>query len=204
MQMVEVKLLGELGRRFGRKHRFMAHSARDIFSALCNQLEGFRQYFCTAHENGIAFKLVDNDPEGMAYENVVMGCRKLIVAPVISGSGAVGRVLLGVALVALAFIPGVGTATAAAVAAGTAKAGFTVVGSILFSLGTSMALTGVAQLLTPTPDAVKETDRKDSFLFDRATDLTVQGQPVPLLIGKYLAASPLIISSALTTQQVPV
>jgi predicted phage tail protein len=204
MQMVEVKLLGELGRRFGRKHRFMAHSARDIFSALSNQLEGFKEYFRDAHEKGIAFRLVDDDADGMSYENVVMGCRRLIVAPIISGSGAVGRVLLGVALVALAFIPGVGTATAAAVAAGTAKAGFTVVGSILFSLGTSMALTGVAQLLTPTPDAVKETDRKDSFLFDRATDLTVQGQPVPLLIGKYLAASPLIISSALTTQQVPV
>ena len=182
----------------------MAHSARDIFSALSNQLEGFKEYFRDAHEKGIVFRLVDNDADGMSYENVVMGCRRLIVAPIISGSGAVGRVLLGVALVALAFIPGVGTATAAAVAAGTAKAGFTVVGSILFSLGTSMALTGVAQLLTPTPDAVKETDRKDSFLFDRATDLTVQGQPVPLLIGKYLAASPLIISSALTTQQVPV
>ena len=50
----------------------------------------------------------------------------------------------------------------------------------------------------------RETERKDSFLFDRATELTTQGQPVPLLYGKFLAASPLIISSAITTQQVPV
>jgi predicted phage tail protein len=206
MQMVEVKLLGELGRRFGRKHRFMAHSARDIFSALCNQLEGFRQYFCTAHENGIAFKLVDSDPKGMAYENVIMNCRRLIVAPVISGSGAVGRVLLGVALIALSFaVPGLafGAVAAGSISSGVGNA-LLIGGQLLFSLGTSLALTGVAQLLTPTPDAVKETDRKDSFLIDRATDLTVQGQPVPLLIGKYLAASPLIISSAHTTQQVPV
>ena len=203
MQMVEVKLLGELGKRFGRKHRFMAHSPRDIFSALSNQLEGFKDYFCNAHEKGIGFKLVDGDPDGMDYENVVMGCRRLIIAPVVSGGGAAGRILLGVALVALAFIPGVGTATAAAIAAGTAKAGFTFVGSLLFSLGTSMVLTGVAQLLTPTPDAAKESERQDSFLFDRASDLTVQGQPVPLLYGKFLASSPLIISSALTTQQVP-
>jgi predicted phage tail protein len=204
MQMVEVKLLGELGKRFGRKHRFMAHSARDIFSALSKQLEGFKDYFCNAHERGIGFKLVDGDPEGMDYENVLMGCRRLIIAPIVSGGGAVGRILLGIALVALAFIPGVGTATAAAVAAGTAKAGFTFVGSLLFSLGASITLTGVAQLLTPTPDAVKETERKDSFLFDRTSDLTVQGQPVPILYGKFLATSPLIISSALTTQQVPV
>jgi predicted phage tail protein len=204
MQMVEVKLLGELGKRFGRKHKFMAHSPRDVFSALSNQLEGFKDYFCNAHEKGIGFRLVDGDPEGMDYENVLMGCRRLIIAPVISGAGAVGRILLGVALIARAFSPGVGTATAAAVAAGTAKAGFTFVGSLLISLVTSLALTGLAQLLTPTPDAVKETDRKSSFLVDRATDLTVQGQPVPLLYGKFLAASPLIISSALTTQQVPV
>ena len=206
MQMVEVKLLGELGKRFGRKHRFMAHSPRDVFSALSNQLEGFKDYFCNAHEKGIGFKLVDGDPEGMDYENVLMGCRRLIIAPVISGGGAVGRILLGVALIALAFIPGVGFAAAAAATATKAAttAGFTFLGSALFKLGAGLLLTGVAQLLTPTPDAVKETDRKSSFLFDRATDLTVQGQPVPLLYGKFLAASPLIISSALTTQQVPV
>jgi uncharacterized protein (DUF697 family) len=51
-----------------------------------------------------------------------MGCKQLIIAPVVTGGGAIGRILLGVALVALAFIPGIGTATAAAVAAGTAKA----------------------------------------------------------------------------------
>jgi predicted phage tail protein len=109
-----------------------------------------------------------------------------------------------VALIALAFIPGVGTALASAVAAKTATAGFTFLGGALFKLGAGLLLTGVAQLLTPTPDAVKETERKDSFLFDRTSDLTVQGQPVPILYGKFLATSPLIISSALTTQQVPV
>jgi predicted phage tail protein len=203
MQMVEIKLLGELGRKFGRKHRFMARSPRDIFSALSNQIEGFKDYLCNAHEKGVGFKLVDDDPEGMSYENVLMGCRQLIVAPVLTGGGSAGRILLGVALVALAFIPGIGTATSAAIAAGTAKAGFTFAGGLLFSLGTSLVLGGIASLLSPTPDATTETERQDSFLFDRATDLTTQGQPVPILYGKFLAASPLIISSALSVQQVP-
>lgn len=200
MQMVEVKLLGELGKRFGRKHRFMAHSPKDVFSALSNQLEGFKDYFCSAHEKGIGFKLIDGDPDGMGYENVIMGCRRLIIAPVISGGGAVGRILIGVALIALAFVPIAGQAAFAGFAAGK----FAVGSAVLFNIGVSLSLTGIAQLLTPTPNAQKETDRKDSFLFDRATDLTVQGQPVPLLYGEFLAASPLIISSALTTQQVPV
>jgi predicted phage tail protein len=200
MQMVEVKLLGELGKRFGRKHRFMAHSPKDVFSALSNQLEGFKDYFCSAHEKGIGFKLIDGDPEGMGYENVIMGCRRLIIAPVISGGGAVGRILIGVALIALAFIPIAGQAAFAGFVAGK----FAVGSAVLFNIGVSLSLTGIAQLLTPTPNAQKETDRKDSFLFDRATDLTVQGQPVPLLYGEFLAASPLIVSSALTTQQVPV
>jgi predicted phage tail protein len=206
MQMVEVKLLGELGKRFGRKHRFMAHSARDIFSALSNQLEGFKDYFCKAHEKGIGFKLVDGDPEGMDYENVLMGCRRLIIAPIVSGGGAVGRILLGVALIALSFVSFGGTAFAGVASAGGIFGGTGAAfgSTLLFSLGTSLALTGVSQLLTPTPDAVKETDRQSSFLFDRTTDLTVQGQPVPILYGKFLATSPLIISSALTTQQVPV
>ena len=202
MQMVEVKLLGELGKRFGRKHKFMAHSPKDIFSALSHQIEGFKDYFCNAHEKGIGFKLIDGDPDGMSYENVLMGCRRLIIAPIISGGGSIGKILIGVALIALAFIPIAGQAAFAGFVA--AKGAFAIGSGVLFSLGTTLVLTGIAQLLTPTPDAQKETDRKDSFLFDRTSDLTVQGQPVPILYGKFLAASPLIISSALTTQQVPV
>ena len=204
MQLIQVKLLGELGRTFGRSYEFMAESPKDIMSALCNQLAGFKQFMVEAHERGIGFKVIDGDPEGMDYANFVMGCRKLIIAPVISGGGDIGRILLGVALVALAFIPGIGTATSAAIAAGTAKAGFTVIGSIMFNLGVGLILTGIASLLTPPVETPGETERKDSYLFDRATELTSQGAPVPLLYGRFLAESPLVISSALTTQQVAV
>lgn len=200
MQMVEVKLLGELGRRFGRSYRFMASSPKDVISALSNQLAGFKDYLTGAHEDGIGFRLVDEDADGMDYEKVMMPCRQLVIAPVISGGGTLGKILLGVALIALAFIPGIGTA----VAVGAAKASFTAIGSLLFGLGTSLVLAGVAALLTPPVKQPKETERKDSFLFDRATELSSQGAPVPILYGRFLAASPLIISSAITTQQVAV
>jgi predicted phage tail protein len=208
-RMVEVKLLGELGRRFGRSYQFMVRNPREVISALANQLEGFKEYFCMAHENGVGFKLVNDDPQGMDYEGVLMSCDRLVIAPVIAGSGGnVGRILIGAALIGLAFIPGVGAfaAGSAAVAAGTATAGsLTAVGTVLFSLGASMVLTGIAGLLTPpvkTPGS--DSAKKDSFMFDRAVELTTQGYPVPLLYGRYLAVSPLTISSAISTETIPV
>jgi len=111
MKLVQVKLLGELGRKFGREFSFMASSPRDIMSALCNQLEGFKDYMVAAHERGVGFRVVDDKSEGMDYENLLMPCNRFILAPIITGGGTVGRILIGVALVALAFIPGVGTAT---------------------------------------------------------------------------------------------
>ena len=208
MKMIEVKLLGELGRKFGRYYRFAAESPREVMSALTNQLAGFKEYMVTAHERGIGFKVVNEDPDGMDYENLLMPCQRMIIAPIVSGSGSsAGKILIGVALVALAFIPGVGFAKAVAATATTAAkaAGFTAIGSVLFSLGTTMILTGVAGLLTPQQsNAMTDTERKESFLFDRAAELTTQGNPVPVLYGRFLAASPLVISASLTTQQVPV
>ena len=199
MQMVEVKLLGELGRRFGRSYRFMANSPKDVISALSNQLAGFKDYLTGAHEDGIGFRLVDGDAEGMDYEEMMMPCRQSVIAPIISGGGNIGRILIGIALIALAFIPFGGAF------AGFVAGKFAVGSGILFSLGTSLVLTGLAALLTPPVRNPKsDTEKKESFLFDRATELSSQGVPVPILYGRFLAASPLIISSAITTQQVAV
>jgi len=209
-RMVEVKLLGELGRRFGRSYKFMVRNPRDVISALSNQLDGFKDYLSGAHENGMGFKLVDEDPEGMNYDGVMMSCKQLIIAPVIAGSGgkgmSIGQILLGAALIGLAFIPGIGTVAAGG---GLAKAGAVVgslssVGTTLFGIGATLVLTGIAGLLTPriqTPGT--DSKKKDSFMFDRAVELTTQGYPIPLLYGQYLAVSPLVISSSISTENIP-
>jgi predicted phage tail protein len=203
MKLIEVKLLGELGRKFGRKFRFMASSPRDVMSALCNQLEGFKEYMASAHEKGVGFRLVNDNDEGMDYDNLIMPCNRLIIAPIVTGGGSVGRILLGVALVALSFVSFGAGGAFAGFAAGK---GFALGSGILFNLGFGLVLTGVASLLTPQQQLATPSDseRKDSFLFDRTTELTTQGQPIPLLYGRFLAASPLVISSAISTQQVPV
>ena len=195
---VKVKLLGELGRRFGRSYQFMALSPKEVLSALSNQLDGFREYLRGAHENGVFFKLVTADPDGIDYNECMMPCDTLVIAPVITGAGgsgmSIGKILLGVVLIGLAFIPGIGTIAA--------TGAFSSIGTALFGVGGALLFGGIAELLTPTP---KEPDEaEESFLFDRAADLTSQGLPIPLLYGEYLAVSPLIISSAISTETVPV
>ena len=195
---VKVKLLWELGRKFGRSYEFMALSPKEVLSALSNQLDGFRDYLRGAHENGVFFKLVTADPEGIDYNECMMPCDTLVIAPVITGAGgsgmSIGKILLGAVLIGLAFIPGIGTVAA--------TGAFSSIGTALFGIGGSLLFGGIAELLTPTPKQPKETEQ--SFLFDRAADLTSQGLPIPLLYGRFLAASPLVISSAISTEAVPV
>lgn len=196
--LVKVKLLGELGRKFGRSYSFDATSPKQILSALSCQIKGFREYLTTAHEHGILFRLVDEDPEGMNYEEVVMDCKRLIIAPVVSGAGATGRILLGAALIGVAILSagagfsGLAFANLAGNFGGAAAA-------LAGNIGIALVFTGVAQLLSPSPKTPGDTEKQDSFLFDNATETSNQGLPVPLLYGKFLAASPLIISSSITT-----
>lgn len=209
--LVKVKLLGELGRKFGRQYEFIANSPRDVISALSHQLEGFKQYLCEAHEKNIAFRLVDEDPDGMSYENALMPCRQLIIAPVIAGGGSVGKILLGIGLIALSFVSfgagaWAGVLGLPAGAFGTVGAGgigaFAAAGSTFaFKLGGALLFSGIAELLAPSPG---DGGQSQSFLFDKAAETSVQGTPIPLLYGRYLATSPALISSSVTTYQVPV
>ena len=197
-RFVTVKLLGELGRKFGREYRFLVRNPRDVISALSRQVDGFKEYLCTAHENNVGFKLITKEPEGIDYEHVTMSCDRLIIAPLIAGSGGgAGKILLGVALVGLSFVP-LGFTAAAGMGAAFAGGSAGIVSTAMFGIGLSMIATGIGAMLTPqvkTPSG--DSGKKESFMFDRAAELTTQGFPVPLVYGEYLAGAPLVISSAI-------
>lgn len=198
-RFVTVKLLGELGRKFGREYRFLVRNPRDVISALSRQVDGFKEYLCTAHENNVGFKLVTKAPEGIDYEHVTMGCDRLVIAPMIAGSGgATGKILLGVALVGLSFVSfGAGTVAAGMGAAFAGKAAG-IVSTTMFGIGLSMIATGIGAMLTPQVKIPSgDSSKKESFMFDRSAELTTQGFPVPLVYGEYLAGAPLVISSAI-------
>lgn len=134
------------------------------------------------------------------------GQQEISIVPVMAGAGAVGKILAGVALVALAFIPfggafaGVGGST---LLGGTAAAGWG--STALFGLGASLVLGGVASLLTPAPTIPQgmdtQNDPRKSYSFSGIQNTSRQGIPVPICYGETITGS-VVISAGIDTVQV--
>ena len=140
-----------------------------------------------------------------------VGQEEIKIVPVIVGAGGnLGRIFLGVALIGLSFVSlGAGTAFAgiggSTLLGGTAAAG---VGStFLATTGLSLALTGVAGLISPTPQIPQgpdtEQDPRKSFSFSGIQNTSRGGTPVPIVYGKTLTGS-VVISAGVDTEQVQV
>jgi predicted phage tail protein len=122
------------------------------------------------------------------------GAAPISFVPVVSGAGAVGRIIAGVALVAFSLLlPGVGA----------------VIGGALMTkiglLGGALILTGIAQLLTPTPTVPQGADTQDdprkSYSFSGIQNTSRQGVPVPIVYGETVVGS-VVISAGIDTVQV--
>ena len=136
------------------------------------------------------------------------GQQDIKIMPVVAGAGGAGaKIAIGVALIALSFIPGIGWAAAAAATATKAAtvAGFTALGSTLFGLGASLLLGGVAQLLTPVPKIPQgpdtDNDPRKTYNFSGIQQTSRQGVPVPCVYGLTLVGS-VVISAGTDTVQV--
>lgn len=123
------------------------------------------------------------------------GSQEIKIVPVVAGAGAVGRIIAGVGLLALSFIPGFA-----------AWAGPTAYG-LITGVGASLVLGGVSQLLTPVPtlsapstvDTAK--DPRKSYSFSGIQNTSRQGTPVPIVYGETLVGS-IVISAGIDTEQV--
>ena len=117
------------------------------------------------------------------------GAAPISFVPVVAGAGAVGRILIGAALIAASFIPGVGALAV----------------TLLFSVGASLVLGGVAQLLTPTSKvptgADTQNDPRKSYSFSGIQNTSRQGVPVPIVYGETIVGS-VVISAGIDTVQV--
>lgn len=201
--MVTIRLLGEAGRRFGRRFQLAVKTPAEAVRALCVQMPELRQYITNSGEHGIAWRVVTDRADGLNEDQLLWPMSKrLVLAPIPAGRGATGQILAGVALVAFSLLlPGVGAAIGGAT--------MTKIG--LF--GGALIFGGVAQLLTPTPkmptvDAVgggattgrSESDQLKSFTFDKSNANTKQGEVVPVLYGERIIGSLPVLSFGLELQ----
>jgi len=193
MKLIKVKLLGELGRKFGREFTLMAQSASHVIHALGVQLRGFSAHLYQSSDRGVDYKVITDDPDGLGADELGFPvCDRLIIAPIIRGRSAFGKILAGVALIGAALLigPGVGFLGVAW-------------GSTFMGLGASLVFGGIAQMLTSNSNtSARESKRNESYLFDQASSVGSQGLPVPVLYGDRFITGLSIISSGISTQDV--
>ena len=131
-----------------------------------------------------------------------IGQSDLHIVPVIAGAGGTTRKILGgAALIGLGVLSGGATFTAS---------GFTGVGflggatAVAGNIGIGLVLSGVSDLLTPTPktpDFSSEQDPRISFKFSGIQNTSRAGTPVPIVYGEIFTGS-VVISAGVDTEQV--
>lgn len=185
--MARVCLHGNL-QRFGRYYDLAIKTGNEGIHALTVQLpelkreiiEGWYQVRIAGRDvspENVAQRLNEPLPEGAIIH----------IVPRIAGAGKGGifQVLAGAALVAASFIPGLNV-----VAAG-----------VMLSLGASMAVGGVSQMLAPkAAGPAHQTDNgKQNTYFSSLDNMAAQGNPLPLLYGEMLVGSR-VVSQMLSTR----
>ena len=138
--MTQVKLLGELGERYGTDWTSGHKSVRDILKLIDCQTEGFKEYLAECHEKGIQFTIQNGD-EFMEADLNEMALNNLkdtvIITPIPAGSGkGMKKLIAGLLLIAaFFFIPGLG----GLMIQGTAVSGGALAGGVT-AAGTSSTL----------------------------------------------------------------
>ena len=209
--MKVVKVYGALRKRLGQcRFQFEADTPAQAIKALIANFPGLDKWLIDSEQDGIGYRVTigrervtQESPEGLLLpwsERDVFS-----ITPVIAGAGqGVGQILAGIGLVALALINPFGLATIGTFGL-TAPIAITALLPAVGSLGASLVLGGVAQMLSPAPtfsgfERGKEAARLESFNFSGITNTVQQGMPVPICYGRCYIGSA-VISSGLDVDQ---
>ena len=213
--MTHVKLMGEIGEKFGSDWNMNVSNFRDVFRLIDCQTNGFKKYLTDCAEEGINFTIQNGEDlvDGTLDALVAPVKDTVIITPVAAGAGGsdILKAVFGIFL--LMYGPDMVNglfegaeaevtleATEAAYHADTgaqldavnrtqnietAKAMTT---KAVQAVGTNLAMSGVMGYLTPdTPSASGK-----SYLFDGPENNVKEGVPVPLLYGQLLVGGSVI------------
>ncbi len=204
--MKVVKVYGALREQLGQgKFEFVADTPAQALKALLVNFPGLEKWLLDSEKRGVAYRVTvgkqpvhNDDVSGLFLpwsEQEVFS-----ITPVLMGAGGgVGRILIGVALVAASiFIPG-----AMAIGFGLQ---FGAISLSVGVIGAGLILTGVAQMISPTPKppGLREQDdavRLESNAFSGMVNTTRQGVAVPIAYGRVFAGS-VVLSAGLDVDQV--
>lgn len=205
--MKTILLLGELGKKFGRKHRFDVKSPAEAIRALVANFPAFERYMI---ESKLPYKVVVGKAPIAELDDIhnPSGDSEAIkIVPVLVGAGgngmSIGMIVLGVALVAAAFFTG----GASIAAAGFLEGGIvtTFWGGMALGLGSALILGGTAQLLAGTPKTMdmssgSNAENNPSYAFNGPANVSAQGNPVPIGYGRMVVGSA-VISAGIVTEE---
>lgn len=194
----EVRLYGELGRRFGRVFHLAVSTPVEAVHALTAVLPGFKAAFLGRNGRTAYHVFVGRKDQRRAIaqddKDAPVGVNEPIrFVPEVAGAKRAGttNVIVGYVL----YVVG---AVISIYSGGTYGA----LGSAMMKMGESMILGGVIQLLSPqrtTKD--KGVENQPSYAFDGPVNITEQGGPVPLAYGTVVCGST-VVSQGLDTTEI--
>ncbi len=196
--MIQVKLMGEMGEKFGTDWVSADNNLRDIFKLIEAQTDGFAEYIGNLVEkdnvgleviHGKDLLIETEDDIADFFLPVINDTIYITPVPAGSGFGDVFKIIIGITL--MIFAPQIAAAIAAYV-----PFGVTTIGAVglqagvaatwlvysIAAIGGLLALKGLTDYLTPqTPG-----NSPDSYLFGNAQENVKMGSPVPLLYGELI------------------
>ena len=195
----KVKLYGELADFVGHKELdAVINSTADAIRFLVSNFPKLE-----AHMADRYYKVLVDDYE-IGEEDIhnPIGQSDISIVPVIAGAGGgLGRTLLGVAMIGLAFaMPG---ANFSGLGFSAAK-GFSGFQAAIGNIGIALTLQGVSQMLFPLPqpqDFSNEEDPRISFSFSGVQNTSRAGTSHPIAYGEIVTGS-VVISAGIDTNQV--
>ena len=215
--MKVIKVYGALRERLGQcRFELNVATPAQAIKALCVNFPGLDKWLIDSEQDGVAYR-VRVGKEGATPDDIsVLGLpwseREVFsITPVVAGAGGFGRAIFGGLLIGASFLfPGAGLFGSSALGvfgplAPATIGTLTTVGTALSAVGAGLVLTGVSQIISPTPPSgleLKEANRIQNFSFSGITNTSQQGLAVPIAYGRLFVGSA-VISSGLDVDHSP-
>ncbi len=212
--MIDIYLHGYLADKFGSHHLLEVDSPAEAIRALNANYPGFYAAIRPAQFAVLRGEDIETG-ESLHMEQLGMIFRKKPIhfVPVPQGGGSnskgIFQVILGVALIALSFVPGgqvgLGAGFSTFMSSAMPVIGFVSRGAVLM-MGAAMALGGIVQLMTPAPtinDYQNGEDKKLSFVFNGPANRIEQGGAKPIIYGGPIEYGGTIVSAGIKVNGSP-